>query len=97
VVWRFLSYFKNLWYLGLCEALGVLMNEPYMTVDEVATLLRKSGKWVYGKKTEIPGYFKLAGSIFFDRQILETSLKTLAAQPTKKARPIISDDRHGLS
>lgn len=74
------------------------MKESYMTVDEVSVLLRKCPKWVYNKKTQIPGYFKLAGSIFFDRQILEATLKTLAAQPTKKeARPIISDDRHGLT
>ncbi|CAB1059417.1 hypothetical protein D1BOALGB6SA_4179 [Olavius sp. associated proteobacterium Delta 1] len=45
------------------------MKSPYLTVDEVATLLRKSSKWVYNKKRQIPGYFKLAGSIFFDREI----------------------------
>ena len=100
MVWRFLSYFKKVWVFRIGEAFpgGCPMKESYMTVDEVSALLRKSAKWVYMKKTQIPGYFKLAGSIFFDRQILESTLKTFATQPTKKeARPNISDDRHGLT
>jgi len=71
------------------------MESPYLTVDEVASLLRKSSKWVYSKQTEIPGYFKLAGSIFFDREILQDHLKELAFRPTKKASHI-AEDRHGL-
>jgi len=74
------------------------MKESYLTVDEVSVLLRKCPKWVYSKKTQIPGYFKLAGSIFFDRQILESTLKTLAAQPTRLNPPDNSSGgRHGLT
>ena len=71
------------------------MESPYLTVDEVASLLRKSSKWVYQKQTEIPGYFKLAGSIFFDREILQTHLNELAFKPTKKVGPCLAD-RHRL-
>lgn len=71
------------------------MKSPYLTVDEVATLLRKSSKWVYCKQAQIPGYFKLAGSIFFDRDVLLSHLQELAFKPTKKVSRIYSD-RHGL-
>ena len=71
------------------------MKSPYLTVDEVATLLRKSNKWVYNKKEAIPGFFKLAGSIFFDREILQAHLKELAFMPTKKVNRA-HEDRHGL-
>ena len=71
------------------------MKSPYLTVDEVATLLRKSSKWVYSKKDQIPGYFKLAGSIFFDCEILQSHLKEQAFRPTRKvSRPPM--DKHGL-
>ena len=71
------------------------MKSPYLTVDEVAALLRKSSKWVYSKKQQIPGYFKLAGSIFFDREILQSHLKGLAFRPTQKASRSTLD-KHGL-
>ena len=71
------------------------MKSPYLTVDEVAALLRKSSKWVYNKKQQIPGYFKLAGSIFFDREILQSHLKGLAFRPTQKVSRSTSD-KHGL-
>jgi hypothetical protein len=71
------------------------MESPYFTVEEVATLLRKSTKWVYAKKHYIPGYFKLAGSIFFDGEILTSRLKELASKPYKKPNRAY-DDRHGL-
>ena len=71
------------------------MKSPYLTVDEVASLLRKSSKWVYTKKTKIPGYFKLGGSILFDREILESHLKELALKPTQKVSRTTSD-KHGL-
>ena len=71
------------------------MKSPYLAVDEVAALLRKSTKWVYIKKEQIPGYFKLAGSIFFDREILQEHLKEQAFKPTKKVSRTY-DDRHRL-
>ena len=72
------------------------MESPYLSVGEVAQLLGKSQKWVYQKKSEIPGFFKLAGSIFFDREVLLSSLKTKASQPTRKQKPDSRNDRHGL-
>ena len=71
------------------------MKSPYLTVDEVAEFLRKSSKWVYTKKQQIPGYFKLGGSIFFDREILQAHLKELAFKPTPKVSRNPSD-KHGL-
>lgn len=71
------------------------MESPYLTVEEVSTLLRKSTKWVYSKKQDIPGYFKLAGSIFFDRETLSSRLKELASRPTKKTNRAY-EDKHGL-
>lgn len=72
------------------------MDKPYLSVGEVALLLGKSQKWVYQNKSEIPGYFKLAGSIFFDREILVSSLKNAATRPAKRQKPDSTSDRHGL-
>jgi len=72
------------------------MDSRYLSVGEVSLLLGKSQKWVYQKKGVIPGYFKLAGSIFFDREILLSSLKEYASRPTKRHRPDSRNDRHGL-
>ena len=72
------------------------MDKPYLSVGEVALLLGKSQKWVYQKKGVIPGFFKLAGSIFFDREILMLGLKTAATRPTKSRKPDSTRDRHGL-
>ncbi len=55
----------------------------FLSVGEVAGLLRKSDKWVYENKAHIPGYFRLARSIFFDREILTTELKKRALKSTK--------------
>jgi hypothetical protein len=71
------------------------MENPLLTVDEVAIFLRKSSKWVYTQKDQIPGYFKLGGSIFFDREILVKHLKELAAKPTPKVSRSRTD-KHGL-
>ncbi len=72
------------------------MDKPYLSVGEVALLLGKSQKWVYQKKGVIPGFFKLAGSIFFDREVLLLGLKTVATQPAKRQKPDVRNDRHGL-
>ena len=70
------------------------MDSLYLSVKEVATLLRKSEKWVYLNKIKLPGYFTLAGSIFFDKQVLVSSLKTLATSTRQK--PKGRNDPHGL-
>ena len=72
------------------------MDNPYLSVCQVSKLLGKSQKWVYQKKGVIPGFFKLAGSIFFDREILLLGLKTAATQPAKRQKPDSTSDRHGL-
>ena len=72
------------------------MDSPYLSVGEIALLLGKSKKWVYQRKAEIPGYFKLAGSIFFDREILLSNLRNAATQPAKRQKPDVRNDRHGL-
>jgi hypothetical protein len=56
------------------------MESPYLNVKDVSTLFRKSEKWVYLKKDKIPGYFKLAGSIFFDKDVLLEALKRKGRQ-----------------
>ncbi len=56
------------------------MSSPYLTIKEVAQLLGRSEKWCYLKKESIPGYFKLAGSIFFDREVLLSTLKSKATK-----------------
>lgn len=75
------------------------MNFPkYLSVKEVASLLGKSNKWVYAHQDELPGYFNLAGSIFFDGEVLTESLKKLALK-TKTITSKLPDkrhDRHGL-
>jgi predicted DNA-binding transcriptional regulator AlpA len=60
------------------------MDSPYLTVKEVAQLLNKSEKWCYLKKDQLPGYFKLAGSIFFDKDVLLATLKSQATKPVKR-------------
>ena len=72
------------------------MKSPYLTVDEVAKLLRRSTKWVYCRKSQIPGYFKIAGSILFDREILQDHLKELAFKPTRKVSHSVITDKYGL-
>ena len=72
------------------------MDNPYLSVCQVSKLLGKSQKWVYQKKGIIPGFFKLAGSIFFDREILLSGLKMIASQPARKQKPDSRNDRHGL-
>ncbi|MFA6011956.1 MAG: hypothetical protein WC799_18330 [Desulfobacteraceae bacterium] len=73
------------------------MESPFFTVDEVASFLRKDKKWVYSHKEIIPGFFKIKGAIFFDREIMIKSLKELAFKPTpQKARRVSIEDQHGL-
>ncbi len=75
------------------------MDSNYLSVADVALLLRRSQKWVYKHQAIIPGYFRLANSIFFDRAILAETLKTIATNQlknTKQSRHNRAVDRHGL-
>ena len=70
--------------------------DSYLTVEEVALLFGKSGKWVYTNKEQIPGFFKLARSIFFDKEILMSEIKIRAAKkPARKSTEGVHD-AHGL-
>lgn len=69
---------------------------PYLTVEEVASLFGKSGKWVYSNKEEIPGFFKVAKSIFFDKEILMSEIKTRAVRKPTRKSPESVHDAHGL-
>ena len=60
------------------------MNSPYLSVKEVAQFLNKSEKWVYLSKESIPGFFRLANSIFFDKEVLLATLKTKATRPVNR-------------
>ena len=60
------------------------MSSPYLSVGEVALFMGKSEKWVYNRIHEIPGSFKIGGSWFIDKEILVSSLKDLASNPTGK-------------
>lgn len=66
----------------------------YLTVGEVALFLGKSTKWVYLKKEQLPGYFRLAGSIFFDKAVLEAELKKILKPKNRLGRE--NTDPHGL-
>ena len=72
------------------------MSSPYLSVAEVAKLFGRSSKWVYQRKAEIPGNFKIAGSVFFDRESLFANLRNAATQPAKRQKPDVRNDRHGL-
>ena len=72
------------------------MDSPYLSVAEVAHLLGRTPKWVYENKGVIPGFFKLGGSNFFDRDVLVSGLKNAATRPAKSQKPDSRNDRHGL-
>lgn len=72
------------------------MKDTYLKIKEVAGILRVNPKWVYTHKEKIPGFFRLEGVIFFDREILETSLKEKAYKPVKETKGAIPANRHGL-
>jgi predicted DNA-binding transcriptional regulator AlpA len=71
------------------------MDSQFLSVKEVASFLSKSEKWVYLRQRDLPGYFKLGKSIFFDKQLLITALRQLATQPRQK-KPQGRNDPHGL-
>lgn len=70
----------------------------YLTVKEVVMLLngKRSEKWVYQHKREIPGFFELAGSYFFDADVLQCALKQRALKKTASRHKGFGDNRHNL-
>lgn len=74
------------------------MDSNYLSVADVARLLKRSQKWVYKHQADIPGYFRLANSIFFDRAILAETLKTVATNHLKNTQKSHQThaDKHGL-
>lgn len=69
---------------------------PYLSVEEVAQLFGKSEKWVYSNKEEIPGFFRMAKSIFFDQETLMSEIKTRASQKPARRSTESVQDAHGL-
>ena len=65
----------------------------YLSVKEVAALLKVSVKTVYKKKRDLPGYFCLAGLHFFDEEIFVAELKKLALNSTQNRS---RTTRHGV-
>ena len=59
------------------------MDHQYLSVGEVATVLRMSEKFVYAHVRDIPGFFKIGGRWFADKAILEEGLHKLALRPRK--------------
>lgn len=71
-----------------------MSTNPYLTVGELALLLRRSEKWIYQHIHTIQGAFKLGRCWFIDREILTSSLKSLAQKPKAPAKG--SPNRHNL-
>lgn len=69
------------------------MYSSFLSVKEVAELLKVSTKWVYLNKKLIPGYFKLGKSHFFHKELLLDGLKERASKPQTRAS---GDNRHRL-
>lgn len=70
-----------------------------MTVGETADFLKCDEKTVYRNKEKIPGYVKIAGRIYFNRQTLEKW--TVGHQPAESravdiSRKMDKTNPHGL-
>jgi len=65
------------------DVLGLNPKKEYVadvfSVAEVASILRKSKKWVYRNMGVIPGSYKLGRRIFFDQKLFESGLKNMAS------------------
>jgi hypothetical protein len=55
----------------------------YLSIGEVAQLLRMSEKFVYAHVKEIPGFFKIGSRWFADESVLKEGLDRLAKRPRK--------------
>jgi len=73
------------------------MDSKFLSVKEAASLLGRSAKWVYLNKDDIPGFFRLAGSIFFDQTVMLSSIETLISKSSLKEKRVDSlNDRHSI-
>ena len=73
------------------------MESQFLSVKEAATMLGRSSKWVYLNKEGIPGFFRLAGSIFFDQTVLLDSIESLISKNGQREKKVDSrNDRHSL-
>jgi predicted DNA-binding transcriptional regulator AlpA len=72
---------KNLGRTGKAD-IGGNMSQ-FLSVSEVAQLLRVSTKWLYQclGSGQLPGSFRIRGVWFIDREVLLTSLKEKAQKP----------------
>lgn len=70
------------------------MSQDVLGVKDIADILGRSERWVYQKKTEIPGYFKLGGSVYFHARTFWEWIENNCTQP--KAKPESPHGRHGL-
>lgn len=69
----------------------------FLSIKEVAALLGKSEKWTYQRQQEIPGRFLIGKSIFFDKEVLISTLRERATRHHKKDHALSSvDNPHGL-
>lgn len=71
------------------------MTSPYLTIKEVATLLRSSEKTVYRQIKELPGAFKFGGTWLVDKETLMGHFKNVLT-PKAKGHELSTDNRHDL-
>ena len=73
-------------------------NSPYLSAGEVASLLGKSLKWTYQNKNQIPGFFMIGKSVFWEREVLLSTLRDRALKKPTPQKEIADKvkDRHRL-
>lgn len=67
--------------------------ELFYSVAEMAEILGMTERSVYRLKSKVPGYIKLGGRVYYNRQTFQKA--TLGATEPKE-RAIVGNDRHGL-
>lgn len=60
-----------------------MSHHDYLTVSEVADILRVCEKWVYEHQMQIPGRIKIGGCLRWDETVLRGSLKEWATTPAR--------------
>jgi hypothetical protein len=75
-----------------------MSDSPFLSVGEVAGMLRVSTKWVYQHIRDFPGAFRFPNSKtwFIDRETFLDSLKQKALSKAQVRKPDGSKSRHGL-
>jgi excisionase family DNA binding protein len=74
------------------------MSHLYLSVGEIAGLLRTSEKWIYQQlaKGNIPGAFRIGRTWLIDQEIFTSKLKEKAQKPIQVKRDSGSKNRHSL-